>query len=50
MIPASLLYAVNCVKQFLNFKMSIDNLCHALPLMTNNFLDDFIIHSGNSQH
>ena len=36
------LYFVDSVNQFLNLKMSVDNLCHALSFMPDNFLDDLV--------
>ena len=30
--------------------MGIDDLCHALPLVADNLLDDFVINMGDRQH
>ena len=36
------LYFVDSINQFLDFKMRIYDLCHALSFMTDNFLDDLV--------
>lgn len=48
-VPGFFLYPVNRFNKLLNFKMSVDNFCYTLTLVTNNLLYDLIIHSRSGQ-